>query len=393
MFFLLSSLAACGRWAVLMAGSSDWYNYRHQADIATLYDLLINRSFPPEHIITVAYDDEPYLAENPYRGKLFHNTDHHNFYHGSSKIDYAGAKVTVDALYNIISGEHKEHGKVLESTEEDDVFIYYDNHGADGALGVPEGAPKFILFDDLGDSFKTMYNKKMYKRLLFMVEAYESGNLPKYLPIPNAVVITAAKHDENSWAAIPDAELDNMLSDEFTFAAIDLINKSDYTIDEFYQNLVKGTTHSTPQIGGGGYPALKDTHISAWFGEYTKKPEESVSKPRPKVAEAIPQREVLRHYLKHRTDLSAMKQLHELDANTQKTIKKFEDIAYLLNINNLQKVQNPTDDHYKCFFDSMRAFSKKYGTVHPDDMGLTRKLLDMCAVRPKEMVIKAIEAI
>lgn len=392
MFLLLFSLASSARWAVLMAGSNDWYNYRHQADIATIYDLLINRSFPADHIITIAYNDIPSDSKNPYRNKLFHNVDHHNMYHGASHIDYTGGKVTAQSFYDVLTG-NKTAGKVLESTAEDDVFIYYDNHGADGILGVPDGVLEYITFERLQECVNTMHKKGMYKRLLFMVEACESGHLPGFIKAPNAVVITAAKYSESSMGSIFDPDVDNYLSNEFTFAAIDLINQTDLKISEFYDKLVKGTPSSTPQIGGGGYEALKDTYISTWFGEYKNEPKNVLAKPRPKIVEKMSQREVLRHLLKKRGDLHSLKKLHALDANRAKIEKKLKDIAYLLNIDDLNKVENPTKENWSCFFKALEAFTKKNGNLHQDDMGLTRKLLDMCAVRSEENVIKAVHVI
>ena len=49
-------------WAVLIAGSKDWVNYRHQADISHAYQILIKNYFKPENIIVFMYDD---IANNP----------------------------------------------------------------------------------------------------------------------------------------------------------------------------------------------------------------------------------------------------------------------------------------------------------------------------------------
>ena len=49
-------------WAVLVAGSKGWENYRHQADVAHAYHVLINHGVSPNRIITFMYDD---IANNP----------------------------------------------------------------------------------------------------------------------------------------------------------------------------------------------------------------------------------------------------------------------------------------------------------------------------------------
>ena len=48
-------------WAVLVAGSMGWYNYRHQADVCHAYQILHQHGIPDSNIIVMMYDD---LAEN-----------------------------------------------------------------------------------------------------------------------------------------------------------------------------------------------------------------------------------------------------------------------------------------------------------------------------------------
>jgi legumain len=65
------SLATCEKWAVLVAGSNTWSNYRHQSDVYHAYQLLIKNQFDPSRIITFAYDDIAHNIKNPYKGKVF----------------------------------------------------------------------------------------------------------------------------------------------------------------------------------------------------------------------------------------------------------------------------------------------------------------------------------
>ncbi len=55
LFGISSSLAA--NWAVLVAGSSEWVNYRHQADVCHAYQILHKNGIPDSNIIVMMYDD------------------------------------------------------------------------------------------------------------------------------------------------------------------------------------------------------------------------------------------------------------------------------------------------------------------------------------------------
>ena len=61
-FVLLGvSSTSAANWAVLVAGSSGWYNYRHQADLCHAYQILHRNGIPDSNIIVMMYDD---LAQN-----------------------------------------------------------------------------------------------------------------------------------------------------------------------------------------------------------------------------------------------------------------------------------------------------------------------------------------
>jgi legumain len=46
-FLALILVSNCANWAVLIAGSNTWYNYRHQADVFHAYQMLLGKGFDP----------------------------------------------------------------------------------------------------------------------------------------------------------------------------------------------------------------------------------------------------------------------------------------------------------------------------------------------------------
>ena len=55
--FLLFSCISAANWAVLVAGSSGWDNYRHQADVCHAYQILHKNGIPDSNIVVMMYDD------------------------------------------------------------------------------------------------------------------------------------------------------------------------------------------------------------------------------------------------------------------------------------------------------------------------------------------------
>lgn len=105
---ILSIVAASAEisdhWALLVAGSSGFVNYRHQADICHSYHLLLDQGIPEDQIIVMAFDDVVWDDENPVPGKLFNKQDGQDVYEGC-KFDYSGKDVHAQNFIAIMKGD------------------------------------------------------------------------------------------------------------------------------------------------------------------------------------------------------------------------------------------------------------------------------------------------
>lgn len=68
---ILVVVSASTNWAVLVAGSNSWFNYRHQADVFHAYQMLVSKGFDSSKIIVFAFDDIANNTRNPFPGKVF----------------------------------------------------------------------------------------------------------------------------------------------------------------------------------------------------------------------------------------------------------------------------------------------------------------------------------
>ncbi len=97
------------QFAVLVAGSNNWWNYRHQSDIFHAYHVLTDvYGMKPENIIVFAYDDIANNVKNVFKGKIFNKPDPKgpgvNVYKGV-KIDYRREDVTPINFLNVLKGD------------------------------------------------------------------------------------------------------------------------------------------------------------------------------------------------------------------------------------------------------------------------------------------------
>ncbi|XP_003379813.1 legumain [Trichinella spiralis] len=183
------------KWALLVAGSNGWYNYRHQADICHAYQILRKHGVPDSNIVVMMYDDIAYNEENKLSGKIINHPD---------GVDVYQNDVNVNNFMKILLGKEKEmqhigSGKVIKSGPDDHIFINFVDHGGRGILCFPEGEVKEISIESM-DSINSnlffrcsftlklvnqarcsrMYCRTILKELLWLETVGEQYNIVKF---------------------------------------------------------------------------------------------------------------------------------------------------------------------------------------------------------------------
>ncbi|KAL7611106.1 hypothetical protein Lser_V15G09720 [Lactuca serriola] len=190
------------RWAVLVAGSNGYGNYRHQADVCHAYQILKRGGLKDENIVVFMFDDIATSEMNPRPGVIINHPQGDDVYSGVPK-DYTGEHVTVDNLFAVLLGDKKSvkggSGKVVDSKPEDRIFLYYSDHGGPGVLGMPN--MPYLVAKDLIEVLKKKHDMGTYKEMVIYLEACESGSifegmLPEDL---NIYATTASSSEESSY--------------------------------------------------------------------------------------------------------------------------------------------------------------------------------------------------
>lgn len=208
-YLALSAVAAgaatTDHWAVIVAGSNGFGNYRHQADTCHAYQIMRKNGIPAENIIHLSYDDVANSSQNPYPGKLFNKptaagTPGVDVYAGC-EIDYKGSETTAANVINVLKGDSTatKGKKVLKSTENSKVFFYFADHGAPGLIAMPTGG--YLYADKFHEAIQFMHQNKMYKEMTIYIEACESGSMFQNILEDNINVyaVSAANASESSW--------------------------------------------------------------------------------------------------------------------------------------------------------------------------------------------------
>jgi legumain len=302
----VSTVARADDWVVIAAGSRTYGNYRHQADACHAYQIAIKGGTDPDKIILIAYDDIANNPSNPFPGKIFNKptaagTPGVDVYQGC-KIDYKGQQATAATFLKVLTGDASAGGKVLKSTSKDRVFINFADHGGVGIVAFPVGP--YLKVADLNDALKTMHTKNMYQKLVFYMEACESGSmfegvLPENI---NIYATTAANAKESSWGtycppqdSVDGKELRSCLGDLYSVTWMEDTDTNGYnqSIGTQFDTVKRLTTKS--HVMEYGDTSIKSDQVGQYLGNPTGVAPEAVVEAKPTAAGAVSSRDIPLH--------------------------------------------------------------------------------------------------
>ena len=197
-------------YAVLVAASQGWKNYRHQADVLGMYHFLKGKGYDDDHIILIMADDIAYNEKNPSQGVVRREIGGDNLYK-DLQIDYRLGDLTLEDLKQILTGEPSETYPVtLGSSENDNVLFFWSGHGTQQGWKWKE--------EDLNADFaRAMFSDMQFRKMFAIVETCYSGAVAQDCTgIPGLLMMTAANPYETSKADAFDNELQVYLSNTFT---------------------------------------------------------------------------------------------------------------------------------------------------------------------------------
>ncbi|CAM0903595.1 unnamed protein product [Alopecurus aequalis] len=253
------------RWAVLVAGSSGYGNYRHQADVCHAYQILKRGGVKEENIVVFMYDDIAKNSLNPRPGVIINHPEGKDVYTGVPK-DYIGDQVTAKNFFAVLMGNKTAvtggSGKVINSKPKDHIFIYYSDHGGPGVLGMP--TRPYLYAGDFIKALREKHAAKSYSKMVIYVEACESGSMFEGL-MPqdlNIYVTTAANAVENSYGTYcpgekpsPPSEYTTCLGDVYSVSWMEdseTHNLKKETIKDQYET-VKQRTSVSNKVNKGSH--------------------------------------------------------------------------------------------------------------------------------------------
>uniref|UniRef100_A0A0K2THK9 legumain n=1 Tax=Lepeophtheirus salmonis TaxID=72036 RepID=A0A0K2THK9_LEPSM len=255
-------------WVLLVAGSNTWDNYRHQADVCHAYQIARTHGIPDERIVVMMYDDIASNKVNPTPGKMINKPGGKDVYH-NVPTDYTGAAVNPSVFLKVLSGINPKTGsqKFINSTSKDNIFVYFADHGGPGLLAFPDDV---LQVGDLNKTIHKIQKKKQFKKLVFYVEACESGSMfdGVLTGLKNVYAMTASNSEESSYACYYSELYDTYLGDVYSVNWLEDSDKEDLkkeTIEKQFDIVRKET--NTSHVTQFGDKKVAESHLSEFLGQ------------------------------------------------------------------------------------------------------------------------------
>ncbi|CAH8826980.1 unnamed protein product [Trichobilharzia szidati] len=392
-------------WAILVAGSKGWVNYRHQANVCHAYHMLRAKGIPANQIITFMYDDIADNQWNPYPGKIFNDYTHTDYYNGM-KIDYSYMDVNVDKFIQVLLGDKNLESsgqKVLKSNSGDNIFLYMTDHGNDGYFLFPDNSDVLtnLYFNE---TLTQMYNDGKYNKMLIYMEACYSGSMFYDILSPdiNVMAVTSANQHENSMAVFcRDPEVHACLAGGFSYNWISDSESNDITrrtVAEQFRTVKSSVSQS--HVEEFGYVNLGSLELSYFQGSGEAKSLGNTTEFH-QVKDEIPASEVQLFTAIHRMADQSSDEQRSLNYKLLKRIIELRDLARKTTevISDYVKIQEPNrippeiNEIRTCKHEVSKVFFQECLSVNQinDAAYAVRDLTKLCSIGySSELIVRSI---
>lgn len=229
------------RWALLVAGSDRWEDYRFQADVLAMYRLLKDAGYDDDHIVLIMEDNIAYHERNPEPGVVRVSPDGPNLYEDVQR-DYRLSEISWRDIPDILCGRSSERlPSVIRARDTDNIFVFWSGHGLPDTLCWGY-SPVGLGAQDVREMFAAATFRKA---VCFFETCYSGSVAAPCTGIPGLLFFTATNEYEPSKADVFDPEMDLWLSNRFTRILREtLAGNPAVSLRELYYTLFKSTLGS-----------------------------------------------------------------------------------------------------------------------------------------------------
>ena len=280
-------------WAVLVSTSRFWFNYRHLANVLSIYRTVKRLGIPDSQIILMLPDDMACNPRNAFPGTVYSNADRAvDLYGDNIEVDYRGYEVTVENFIRLLTdrvGDEMPRSKRLLTDDRSNILVYMTGHGGNEFLKFQD-AEEIGAFD-LADAFEQMWEKKRlvfsqeqgttsnscrYHEILFMIDTCQANTMYTKLYSPNIIATGSSKLDQSSYSHHADNDVGVAVIDRYTYYNLEFLESevrdtsSKKTVGDLFDSYSYEKIHSHAGVRydlfRGGAEAARSRLLTDFFG-------------------------------------------------------------------------------------------------------------------------------
>lgn len=265
-------------WAVLVCTSRFWFNYRHLANVLSIYRTVKRLGIPDSQIILMLPDDMACNPRNAFPGTVYSNADRAvDLYGDNIEVDYRGYEVTVENFIRLLTdrvGDEMPRSKRLLTDDRSNILVYMTGHGGNEFLKFQD-AEEIGAFD-LADAFEQMWEKKRYHEILFMIDTCQANTMYSKLYSPNIIATGSSELDQSSYSHHADNDVGVAVIDRYTYYNLEMLEtevrdtSSKKTVGDLFDSYTYEKIHSHAGVRydlfPGGEQAARSRLVTDFFG-------------------------------------------------------------------------------------------------------------------------------
>jgi len=260
-------------WAVLVCSSRFWFNYRHVANVLSLYRSIKQLGIPDSNIILMLADNIPCGSRNPYPASIYNNAYHRsNVFPDDVEVDYRGYEVTADNFVRLLTDRMVSttpRNKRILSDRQSNVLIYLTGHGGDGFLKFQDSEE--LTSTDLADAIEAMYQHNRYNELFVISDTCQSESLYTKIYSPRVLATSSSLVGEDSLSHHIDRSIGVYIIDRYAYHIHQFLDgntrSSNVSMSQYMKACDKSKCISTIGVRTDLYPrSLADVSITDFFG-------------------------------------------------------------------------------------------------------------------------------
>lgn len=233
-FCVLFPLVMAQPWAVIVAASPFWYDYRHTSDALLMYEAAIAMGIPRQHIILMLGGPGACNPRNLLPGTHYGEPGRDVY---PSVIHHRGKQVTAKSFVSVLTdrqGTYVPRNHRLLSTSSSDLLVFISGHGGRQFIEFADGSK--LTAQMLGSALADMKAAQRFRRALVVVDTCRAETMGQaLLDAPDVAFVGSSRADESAYSVYRDSLTGVSLVDRFSLTTSKLLPQavaSNWTLAE-----------------------------------------------------------------------------------------------------------------------------------------------------------------